>query len=587
MGESTTKLVFEGEVGKAVLGIVKVIEKMKEAKGEVKDFGKVSKETDVLGDSITKAAGSVKNFITGFATIGGIIGAIKSLVSQMKEIASLRNEFFNTALSVEELGIKIANLRNDVTKAGLDKVTTDIEKIADAGRIKLKPAAAILTRATEVFGDTPKTMTAATSVSKLMGPAGLTAEEANPLFKMFEILGADTEEKQNKMMNEIIASRNGSTANLGKYISNYSSVLETDIRKKIPFKQSLAKFSSAMAVSANEEEAAARDQALTELITNPKAGPYKFLVNQAKKDGSDFTKMNYWERYAYVQQEYKEFEANNQLDKFRLKVFPKGSGFENAEAMFSEKGTQAFSNATKILDAAIEDYVNKRVSEFSQTLTSKAAKLENVKMIDQSKLTNKFWGNVVLQQKVMEAWKNEHAATASAEEVAKMWLNVKEVEQYKIGRDLMRQNLVLAYEQAGPAQRKKIENLYNQFNGMTSATINNDLINEINNATGNLELQRNVGRSVNPKLFTEYQFDPIMAGDPTIGGQGGGRLVNRPISDIAADDLKTNTKQAADNTKTTNDKLDQVINKLDDVVTAIRDANSSGGISPPVYPGEH
>src|SRR4030042_1243080 len=125
MADSTTKLVCEGDVGKAVLGIVKVIEKMKEAKGEVRNFGKVSKEADVLGETMNKAAASAKNFIMGFATIGGAIAAIKALVDHMKEIVALQNKLAGTTETVEQMGLKLAALRGDTSRAGVGRVISE------------------------------------------------------------------------------------------------------------------------------------------------------------------------------------------------------------------------------------------------------------------------------------------------------------------------------------------------------------------------------------------------------------------------------------------------------------------------------
>ena len=139
MPESINKTVWEGDAGKLLSAMSKIVEKYKEVNGEVKNFGKHGQESgDMVDDALGKAANSAKNFIMGFATVGGVIASIKSLVDQMKEIISLRNEMFQTALSVEQIGLKIANLRGDVSKAGMDKVVKDLENISLAGRVSPK-----------------------------------------------------------------------------------------------------------------------------------------------------------------------------------------------------------------------------------------------------------------------------------------------------------------------------------------------------------------------------------------------------------------------------------------------------------------
>ncbi len=536
MPESINKTVWEGDAGKLLSAMSKIVEKYKEVNGEVKNFGKHGQESgDMVDDALGKAANSAKNFIMGFATVGGVIASIKSLVDQMKEIISLRNEMFQTALSVEQIGLKIANLRGDVSKAGMDKVVKDLENISLAGRVSPKIVGGIMESAEATLGPgTPAAMAASINMAKLYGPAGLT-NEGDILPKIFKTANADTSEKQLKILNEIIAAQGGSTVKLGDFLQNYGSVLITDLRKQFTLEQSLAKYSAAMTTSATAGEAATMDEEVTRLLSTPSLKGFKYLKSKAHQQGMDFIQMESPERLAFAQQLYGQFQTKEEKEKFRLAVAPRG-GWNSVEGMFSETGQAAAADTKSRLNKVIDNYVENRIKNFEEVLTAKSIESDIAKMFDETKVTGKVSATVLLEAAVKNKWRTEHAGAASNEEFIKMWANVKEIEQFREQRSILRQNLGIAYEKAPAGRKEYIQDLYTRAMGMGSATLNPQLIQEISDVTGNFQLQRQTGRTINPNLFQKAVINPQNYEYGAIS------MEDRKLSAVAADDLKENTK---------------------------------------------
>ena len=373
MGKSTTKLVFEGDVGDAILGIVKLVEKMKDVKGEVKDFGKVSKDTDILGNSINNAANSAKNFIGAFFGITGIVAAIKSAVDYMKEVVVQQNKLATTAETVEQMGLKLAALRGDVSKAGVGKVISEATTRGVSFGIPLQLSSQIgLSTETNMGRGTAGAKQAADTIAKFAGPMGLQESEIDNLSRLFQLEGATTKESQERIVNKLIAAQQGSKTTMGQFITPFVSGYVAEKRKGIGLDQALAMNTAAIEATGSVGEASNAQEMMIRMLTEPSALGFKFLKGQGRREGVNYMGLDTTERIEFGRAEYEKYKEAGQLDIFRTKMGMRAAGFEGVERMFSP-AAQTKQAETLAAVQHETNMINKLAAAYGELAIKKAA----------------------------------------------------------------------------------------------------------------------------------------------------------------------------------------------------------------------
>lgn len=531
-----TTFVLEAQEAKAVDAYLKVIDKQDKATASLRrmnrEAGKVRGEVGQVGKTADSTAGKIASWMAGFATIGTVVAGLKAVVNEMQNASALRKEMHKAALSTEQLATKLAHLRGDVGRGGLAAVQKDISSIASAARIPLDVAATTLFYTESTFGPGKAARSAAEVISAFAAPAGLTSEEVKMLPKLMSITGADTRQKQMQLVNMIYAATKGSIAETGEYLQPFVKTATSDIARGYTIEQSLARMTSAVEMTGTADVAAEMSSRIAAITSgrNERAlgfmqeeyaldqirqrgidpsrfykraggrkrgegGPATFDTGAAEAAmGAKFTDLTDPERLEFVRGLYHRYKEAGEMDvlKTRLDV----RGYEAMLALFSPAAEKKYEQMLPaIATAKGSDAVQRMAADYLTTMGAVSQKMQTRTAMGQLRIGSEVEPEVVLGKMTEEVLGQIKSQLRGGYESTAFALTPESVEKWHVSRAIVRQNLALAYEQAGtPERRGYIEDLRARLGQTRLLGRNPQLVGEMYEATGGFGMIEEQGR---------------------------------------------------------------------------------------------
>lgn len=484
--------------------------------------GKTTKKFETLNAMAHRTAGNITSFIGSFAGIAGIVQGLRSMVASMQEASELRAGMLETAVDVEGQMMKIAQLRGDVTPGGISAVRADVEDIALKAHVPLEIASPSLFFAESSLGPgTTAAKSAAITTTQFAGAAGLTAEEVKMMPKLYNILGADTRDKQMVVLNKLRAATGGSIAETGEYIEPFISVVVTDIERGFTFEQSLAKMTTAIEVTGSVSEAGTTSRVSAEITAGRTTAARGWLGERAAERGLDYSAMTNPQRHEFVSRLYQEYKAGgpSKLDEFKAGIGA-SRGVKFLQMMFGEAATRKYEAMLPAITAAGESTaVQEMAEQYATTQTAISTDQETNKRLAEARTGRQRAAQTRLDAMTSDIFGLAHAELRGAGDYARVGLTPNPLEKRTLARMVVRENLLLGMEGEDPAEVAELKGLYKEFRNIQSLTTNPEFVRRAYEATGGFGLVRQQGRivdweSVDKSLEERYPADSSFGYSP-------------------------------------------------------------------------
>ncbi|MHC4123923.1 MAG: hypothetical protein ACYSSI_10145 [Planctomycetota bacterium] len=571
-----TQFILEADKGKAVAAFLDLIDKQEKttaglrkmnkegrkagdatargAKNAGKELKGVSGEMGKVGQAAKSSMTNITSWIAGFASVTSIAMGIKKIVDGMKEAAGLRKEMLGVAVSTEQLSLKIANLRRDVSEKGVETVTKDIADISRKTKVPLDVASQMLFYSESALGAGTKTAkSAAMTIGEFAGPAGLTSEEVKQIPKLFSITKADTRKKQLELLNQMYAATRESIAEAGEWVEPFVSTVVSDIERGFTPAESMARFTSAIETTGSIAEAANMSKRLIDVVSGRNKQALEFLSKQfateeagrmgvdvskfmrkkksgelelevgkleehlVSKGGKTFGQMTDPERFVYGEKLYLKAKAEGRTDWLKTQLDTKG--FAAMRALYSETARRKYAEVLPKIEAAKEsDVVQQMSKQYQGLMTAKSIGRQTRKTMAQSRLGKEREPDVVLSEITDDVFKLYKAGLEGLGEYVKV--SAYPAKKRHISRMIVRQNLGLALEKAEGGQKyAEIESLMKEFEQTTFLSTHPELVGRLSKATKGFSLLEEEGRVADPETFKKVRMkhrqiiiDPHMIG---------------------------------------------------------------------------
>lgn len=504
-----TTFVLEADEAKAVRAYLRVVDAQNKATDGLR---KMNREGRGASKSMEGVGRSVAGWLAGFASIGTIIQGIKSIVREMEKATALRKEMHETALTTEQLSLKIAHLRRDVTEGGIAAVTKDMAEISKQAAVSLQSAATTLFYAESAMGaGTARARSAAMAISKFAGPAGLTPEETMLIPKLFDIMKADTEKRQMQVLNQLRAATAASIAETGEFIAPFMKPLVADIQRGFTLPQSLARMVAAVQVTGNVEAAGTISATALDIAAGRTQQALKFYGEQARKRGIDYAALTDPERYEFARRLFKEAQAGGPglMDVLKTKVGAKG--FRAIRAIFGEAGERKYFEVLPEIETAITSTaVQQMAGQYLRLLTAESIRQATQREIGRTQIGIERRPEVVLGKEVTAALEAAKGGVKGWGGFIRFGLTPERFEKRFMAQILLQENLLLALEATGKGtpERAALLQLYTQTWEPKPFAIRPDYLERIYRATEGFGLIAGQGRLV-PEAFREEIFEEM------------------------------------------------------------------------------
>jgi len=507
MAAGKTTFVLEADEAKAVAAYLKVSDAQKQNIDNMRRMNRESQQTSKVMDSGFRAVASTLGLLSIPAAF---IQQVRSVIAELEKAVKLRKEMGETALTVEQLGLKIAQLRGDVTKGGVAAVTKDMAEISKQAAVSLEVASKSLFYAESAMGaGTARAKSAAMAISKFAGPAGLTPEETMLIPKLFDIMRADTNAKQMQILNQLNAATIASIAETGAFIAPFMKPLVSDIQRGFTLPQSLARMVAAIQVTGSVEEAGTISATALDIAAGRTEQALKYYRRQARRKGVDYGTMTDPERYEFARSLYEEAaEAGpGAMDVMKTKVGAKG--FRAIRAIFGETGKRKYFEVMPDIEAAINStIVEQLANQYLNLMTAESTQMTARKQITEALIGEKGRPGTVLEDMVEEILKQSKESKRGWGEHIGWNLPYllsgfsEKFHKHGIARSLIEENLLTGLKNLprGTAQYGDLMDLLDKLSTITSFdySINPEYIRRAYQATEGFTLLGKYGYAYGP-----------------------------------------------------------------------------------------
>jgi len=514
-----TTFVLEANEAKAVAAFLKVVDAQDRT---IAKNRQMSREGERASKSMSGVGGSVAGWLTGFASVGTVIQGLRSIVAEMEKATQLRKEMQEVALTTEQLSMKIAHLRTDVSVGGIAAVTKDVADIAKQTASALDVASRALFFSESAMGaGTARAKSAAMTITKFAGPAGLTPEETILIPKIFDITRAYTEKQQMVILNQLRAATAASIAETGEFIQPFVTPMTLAMQQGFTFSQALAQMVAAIQTTGSVEKAGTEAKTALEIAAGRTVQAMEFYQKEGRKRGVDYGGLKAPERYEFVRGLYQEFEGAGPraMDVFKTKVGAKGFSF--IRAMFGEAGQRKYFEVLPEIEAAREsDAVQQMAEQYMTLLTAAARQRERRTQIGQARIAGERQPGIALTEEVQASLKTAKGSAKGWGDAIKFGLTPESLEKRYMAGVVLRENLLLALETAekGTPERAALLQLYTQTWEPKPFSIRPDYLESVYKATEGFGLIEKRGRFA-PETFREEIFEEMrLSEQPSVYG---------------------------------------------------------------------
>lgn len=490
-----TQFILEADEARAVQGFLKLIEAQDKTTAGLR---KMNREGQKAGKSLRDVGSSISGWLSGFLSMAGVVQGLKEIVAEMEKATRLRKEMHDVALTTEQLTMKIAHLRKDVSEGGISAVTKDVAEISKQTAISLETAANALFMAESAMGPgTQRARTAALTIGQFAAPAGLMPEEVRLVPKIFDINRAYTKEQQLRILNQLQTATGASIAETGEFIQPFITPMTLAMQQGFTFEQSLAQMVAAIQTTGTVERAGTAARASLQIAGGRTKKALSFYQKEAGKRGIDFGRLTGPERYEFVRSLFMEAEAAGPeaMDVFKTTVG--GKGFMFMQAMFGEAGRRKYFEVLPGIEAARgADSVQRMAEQYKRLLSAEATILQTQEQLAKSRIGRERRPGVILDQLTKSVLDEARALTRGYGEVAEFAVTPRRMEENIMARSLVRENILLALETAGKGtpERAQLLDLYKEMFWMKPLTGRPELLGRAYGLTGGFGMIEQRGR---------------------------------------------------------------------------------------------
>ncbi len=501
---------------KAVQGLAKVVAKQEEVIAKLREQNRLGRQTkqgmNDIGGTADRTTGSILRWAGGLLSIGGAVQGLRSVVAEMEKAAALRAGMRETALSVEQLSLKIAHLRGDVSMGGIAAVTKDIAAISRQARVSLDVAAkAQFYSESAIPEDLAMATTSALSIAKFAAPAGLTPEDVIGVPRIFKALKAKTQEQQLHILGQIYESTTRSLAETGPFLQAFTKPMISLYQRGFTFPQSLGMMAAAVETSGEIAEAGTTATSGVAVITGRTGKAIEYLRKVGKKRGVDFSALTDIERLGFMRELFEETEKAGPRAMDEMKIKMGGKGFDYLRRLFSELGKQQYDLVTAAAEQATGDIIEQLAEQYKGLMTAEQTLQQRRKTLAEERTGRERRPDIVLRNMTKEVLEQVRANLVGGGEYTAMALTPGGFERKTTANLILSENIGLAYEFAKGEEKKNIAELYKQFSKTWFLTNKPDMIKQIYEATEGFGLMEKHGRLAE----MEPLMQEVVGGDVT------------------------------------------------------------------------
>jgi len=494
------QMVFDAETGKMVGGFLKLIQQQEKAGANTRKMNRdaqgLGRTMGGVGGLAQKAASNITSWIGSFAGVYGIAKSIGGIVAGIKEVAEFREKMLGTALSLDKIVLKIADIRKDVSPKGIAAARQTVEQVAKQTNIPLEVASQIVFYTESAMGaGTPRAQAAAETIGKFAGPAALQPEEVKMLPKLFNLTKAQTREEMMQVLNQVKVASAESIAETGEYLEPFMGTVVQDIERGYGLKESLARMTSMVETTGSVADASAQSERVVDVLEGRNEAALKFLTKQAKRRGIDFEKLTTPEREEFGGRLYAEYVQAGKLDEFKTQLDVRG--FKAIRARFSETARRKYEDVLPKIEAAkTSDLIEQTSRQYEQTPIAREIGRQIWDVSTGARVGRETEASAVLSQQAKKVSEYVRGSAKGLAGYLRLMATPLPLEEHVSASAIFGENLALAIEQAGEGTTKETElqNLYGQFLKIHSFTENPELVKRAFKATGGFTLLQDTGR---------------------------------------------------------------------------------------------
>jgi len=472
------------DLSKLVSKQEEVIQKLKQQNAEAR---KVDGGMRNVGDTAKNTLGSIMAWAGGLLTIGTAVRGIRAVVAEMEKAVALRQGMHQAALSVEELALKLAQVRGDMSAAGRKTAISDIFGVSRQTSIPPAVAKELLFYAESTFPGQPAMAKAtATDIAKFAGPAGLMPEDVQGIARIFKAVGAKTTEERKKVLGQIYEATSKSIAETGPFLQAFTKPMITTLERGFTLPQSLALMGAAVEASGDVAEAGTTAASGIAVIAGRTEKAVDYLTKEGKRRGVDFMALTDIQRLEFMRVLYDEAKAGGPktMTKMGLRMGPRG--FDYLRRLYSPLGQQQYELIQTAAGGATGAIIDKMFGEYEDVwMTAEQTQAERRKTQAQAKVGQERRPDIVLREMTQDAVDLAKARLEGPREYIGMGLRPAGKERDITRRMILRENLALAMEQAQPGtgEAENIARMAEEMRNTLYLTAHPELIEEIYKAT--------------------------------------------------------------------------------------------------------
>lgn len=490
-----TTFILEADEAKAVKALLKVVDAQNKATAGMRKMGR---EGQQAGKSMETGLRSVASILGGLSVPAALMQGVRKVVQELEKVTALRKEMMGTAAFVEEQIMKIAHLRGDVSRKGLAAVRTEVEDISRQTAMPLEVTSEAFFLAESGMGKrTPEAKSAALAMAKFGAPAGLKPEEISQLPKLFKIWGADTEEKQLKMLGQLQMAAGESIAKTGPYLQAFIEPMVSGRIMGFKFEELLASMTAAVEATGGVAEAGTAMTATLLIGRGKTEKALKFLTESAKKRGVDFPKLEAPERLEFTRGLYQELEKAGPaaLDVFITRVG--GKGFKYIQQMFGEIGERKYQEVLPMINAATAELIRTMAEQYLDSISALTEQLKGRARRGETRIGIKYEPGTVLDEMVTNIIKQSEGSIKSWSELIDFSITPGFIKRSNVAGMLIRKNLELAIANAADdtTRQAELRNLWEESLIIKSFRAAPEFVEKAYRATEGLTLPEKYGQA--------------------------------------------------------------------------------------------
>ncbi len=500
---------------KAVQGLAKVVAKQEDVIAKLKQSNrearKGGKEMKDMGGAAQNSMGKILGMVGAFGGLTGVLGTLRQVFAEMKKTDELQTKMYGTALSMEQRSLKVMQMRGDLSAGGRAAVMKDIEDVAKKATVSLEVAAQILFFAeSTITSSLAEAKSAAIEIGKFAAPAGLTSQDVPTLARLFKAVGADTPEKQRRVLGQVYVATSKSVAEVGPFLQAFAKPMTVGIERGFTLPQMLGLMSAAIESTGTVSEAGTIAASGLDVILGRSSTAFDYFEKYAKKKGIDYSALSTMERFEFTRNLYEEAKrGGTKAEKEMIKAFG-GESVRYLRQLFSEQGQRQYQLVTTGATAATGAKIGQMYEAYTGLSTAGETRRTTRAELADTEFGEKREPRVVLRDLTEKIWNQVHARLVGGGEYITMGLTSEAGERKMVQDMILSQNLALSYEltKEGSPERAEAVRLYRQFMTKPFFAREPALMKEAFEATRGFDLIGEEGRLGDPKKLLSEIYGP-------------------------------------------------------------------------------